>query len=76
MRDRLLGTTELVSIALSGVDGNAESLDGTVVEDTLSVILKYEGDIRKAQEELKSYLQARKRPEPEVKSADDKDLLH
>jgi MoxR-like ATPase len=55
---------------------NAESLDGTVVEDTLSVILKYEGDIRKAQEELKSYLQARKRPEPEVKVADDKDLLH
>ena len=44
--------------------------------DTLSVILKYEGDIRKAQEELKSYLQARKRPEPEVKPVDDKDLLH
>jgi MoxR-like ATPase len=53
---------------------NAESLDGAMVDDTLSVILKYEGDIRKAQEELKSYLQTRK--PPEAKAADDKDLLH
>jgi hypothetical protein len=45
-----------------------------MVDDTLSVILKYEGDIRKAQEELKSYLQTRK--PPEAKAADDKDLLH
>ena len=30
----------------------------TLVEDTLSTILKYEGDIRKAQDELKDYLRA------------------
>ena len=35
-----------------------------MVEDTLSAILKYEGDMRKAQDELKAYLQqsARRRP--------------
>ena len=55
---------------------NAESLDGEMIEDTLSVVLKYEGDIRKAQEELKSYLQTLKRPEPATKAGDDKDLLH
>jgi MoxR-like ATPase len=55
---------------------NAESLDGEMIEDTLSVVLKYEGDIRKAQEELKSYLQTLKRPEPATKVGDDKDLLH
>jgi MoxR-like ATPase len=55
---------------------NVETLDADTVEDTLSVILKYEGDIRKAQEELKSFLQARKPPAPEAKAGDDKDLLH
>ena len=37
---------------------NAEQLDEELVNDTLSTILKYEGDIRKAQDELKAYLQS------------------
>jgi MoxR-like ATPase len=40
---------------------NATQLDEQVVQDTLSVILKYEGDIRKAQSELKRLL-AQKAP--------------
>jgi MoxR-like ATPase len=35
---------------------NAERLDPALVENTLSVILKFEGDIQKAKEELKAYL--------------------
>lgn len=36
---------------------NANQLDEAMVEDTLTAILKYEGDMRKAQDELKAYLQ-------------------
>jgi MoxR-like ATPase len=36
---------------------NAKQLDESLVEDTLTAILKYEGDMRKAQDELKAYLQ-------------------
>jgi MoxR-like ATPase len=56
---------------------NAERLDEHLVNDTLSTILKYEGDIRKAQEELKDYLQKQraKSPTPTLLEAD-KDLLH
>lgn len=39
---------------------NAEQLDEAMIEDTLSTILKYEGDMRKAQDELKSFLQAQR----------------
>jgi MoxR-like ATPase len=54
---------------------NAERLDEALVNDTLSTVLKYEGDIRKAQDELKAYLQTqRTRSGPE--QGDDKDLLH
>lgn len=56
---------------------NAERLDEHLVNDTLNTILKYEGDIRKAQEELKDYLQKQKAklaPSPRLES--DKDLLH
>ena len=35
---------------------NAERLEPALVESTLSVILKFEGDIQKAKEELKAYL--------------------
>jgi len=35
---------------------NVEALDETLVNETLSLILKYEGDIKKAQEELKRFL--------------------
>ncbi|MEO8603823.1 MAG: MoxR family ATPase [bacterium] len=54
---------------------NASELDEATIEDTLSTILKYEGDIRKAQDELKQFLQTQK-PRPAAEPADDKDRLH
>ena len=41
---------------------NATELDERLVQDTLNVILKYEGDIRKAQAELGRLLE--RKPEP------------
>ncbi len=56
---------------------NAERLDEQVVNDTLNTILKYEGDIRKAQDELKDYLQKQKAKLPAATRVEgDKDLLH
>jgi MoxR-like ATPase len=58
---------------------NAKDLDEQMVEDSLSVILKYEGDIRKAQEELKGFLQRNRAAAPEAAGEggdDKKDLLH
>src|SRR5215470_12167945 len=52
---------------------NAQRLDEELVNDTLSAVLKYEGDIRKAQDELKAYLQSQR---ARVEPGDDKDLLH
>jgi MoxR-like ATPase len=54
---------------------NAERLDEELVNDTLSTVLKYEGDIRKAQDELKAYLQTQ-RARGGAEQGDDKDLLH
>ena len=54
---------------------NAERLDEQLVNDTLSAVLKYEGDIRKAQDELKVYLQTQ-RARGTAEQGDDKDLLH
>ncbi len=55
---------------------NVKTLDEQLVAETLSIILKYEGDIRKAQQELKEYveLQRAKQKTPRVQS--DKDVLH
>jgi MoxR-like ATPase len=56
---------------------NADRLDEQTVNDTLNTILKYEGDIRKAQDELKEYLQRQKAKLRSGQSAEsDKDLLH
>ncbi len=60
---------------------NVQSLDNALVDETLDTIVKYEGDIRKAQEELKEYLRKARtrRPgaeQPAGGSADDKDLLN
>jgi len=56
---------------------NANRLDQQTVEDTLNTILKYEGDIRKAQEELKDYLQKQKaKVAPAGVVESEKDLLH
>src|SRR5216684_3595144 len=35
---------------------NVQSLDHALVDETLDTIVKYEGDVRKAQEELKEYM--------------------
>jgi MoxR-like ATPase len=35
---------------------NVQNLDDALVDETLDTIVKYEGDVRKAQEELKEYL--------------------
>lgn len=55
---------------------NIHSLDEDLVRETLSAILKYEGDIRKAQDELRDFVakQKAKAKTPPVES--DKDLLH
>jgi MoxR-like ATPase len=56
---------------------NAERLDEHTVTDTLNTILKYEGDIRKAQDELKDYLQKQKAKRQDLGQVEsDEDLLH
>ena len=59
---------------------NADELTEEVVNDTLSVILKYEGDIRKAQDELNEFLRTSRPPaseEPASAATDaKKDMLH
>jgi MoxR-like ATPase len=57
---------------------NVHTLDDELVTSTLSVILKYEGDIRKAQQELKDFreLQRAKAKAPAGAAGSDKDVLH
>ena len=55
---------------------NVNSLDEQLVQDTLSTILKYEGDIRKAQEELRDFLVKQKAKAQTSPGDSDKDLLH
>ena len=50
---------------------NADSIDEDVVNDTLNVILKYEGDVAKAQNEL-SKLMERKAPAEEAAKPEEK----
>ena len=54
---------------------NVHRLDEELVDDTLSTILKYEGDIRKAQDELKAYVQKQK-ARAAGDGQDDKEFLH
>ena len=54
---------------------NLKSLDEALVQETLSTILKYEGDIRKAETELKTFLEKRKAKKAAGGDAD-KDALH
>src|SRR4029450_9386380 len=52
---------------------NVDTLEDELVQDTLSVVLKYEGDIRKAQQELKEHLELQR---AKLKRASgDKDVL-
>jgi len=58
---------------------NVASLDDALVADTLSVILKYEGDIRKGQQELKEHIALQKAKAAKAAATappSDKDVLH
>lgn len=55
---------------------NIHKLDHELVEETLSTLLKYEGDIRKAQKEMKEYLAERRAQTQSPVLQSDKDLLH
>ncbi len=55
---------------------NVHKLEEGVVNETLNTILKYEGDVRKAEAELKDYLQKKKAQTVEEAEQEDKDLLH
>ncbi len=58
---------------------NVKRLEDKLVEETLSALMKYEGDIRKAREEMKEYLADRKatlRSSQVERAESDKDLLH
>lgn len=55
---------------------NVESLDDVLVTDTLSTIVKYEADIRKAQQELKNYVEAQRQRTQQAAATADKDLLN
>ena len=54
---------------------NIKTLDNELVNETLDTIVKYEGDVRKAQEELKDYLR-KTRARRGAAAASDKDLLN
>ena len=54
---------------------NVKALADELVNETLSVLVKYEADIRKAQQELQSYL-AERRTMQGARPQDDKDHLH
>jgi MoxR-like ATPase len=53
---------------------NVDDLEDELVQETLSVVLKYEGDIRKAQQELKEHLELQRAKLK--RAAADKDILH
>jgi len=57
-----------------------QSLDNALVDETLDTIVKYEGDVRKAQEELKEYMRRvrarRGGTEPAATRSSDKDMLN
>jgi MoxR-like ATPase len=55
---------------------NVDSLDGDLVTETLNTVLKYEGDIRKAQQELRAYLDRKKAAVKPGAAEGDEDLLH
>jgi MoxR-like ATPase len=54
---------------------NIKQLDNELVEQTLSALMKYEADIRKAHQELKAYL-AEKQAQRPAAGGDEKDHLH
>ena len=61
---------------------NADELEDQIVSDTLNVILKYEGDVQKAQGELGRLIEKKtaeaqaKKPQPAPEAAAKKGILH
>ena len=55
---------------------NIKQLDSELVDQTLSALMKYEADIRKASQELKAYLAERKAQHGATPGRADKDHLH
>src|SRR5881409_2289036 len=55
---------------------NVQTMDEQLVTETLSTILKYEGDIRKAQQELKEYVELQRAKLKAPRAQSDKDVLH
>jgi len=55
---------------------NVHRLEEGLVDETLNTILKYEGDIRKAEAELKDFLHKQKAKAKTPAAQGDKDLLH
>ena len=56
---------------------NVKQLDEDLVEQTLSALMKYEADIRKANQELKAYLTEKKKAQQSRMTGEtDKDHLH
>src|SRR5947208_5871669 len=55
---------------------NVKTLDEQLVSETLSIILKYEGDIRKAQQELKEHVELQRAKLKTARLEGDKDVLH
>jgi uncharacterized protein YdiU (UPF0061 family) len=55
---------------------NVKQLDHELVEQTLSALMKYEADIRKAHQELKAYLAERKAQQSPLTGGSVKDHLH
>jgi len=53
---------------------NIKQLDHALVDETLSTLMKYEADVRKAHSELKAYLAEKQAQRPAA--ANDKDHLH
>jgi MoxR-like ATPase len=54
---------------------NIKQLDNELVDQTMSALMKYEADIRKAHQELKAYLAERKAQQGAA-GGSDKDHLH
>jgi hypothetical protein len=54
---------------------NIKQLDNELVDQTMSALMKYEADVRKAHQELKTYLAERKAQQGAAAGAD-KDHLH
>jgi MoxR-like ATPase len=55
---------------------NIKQLDNELAEQTLSTLMKYEADIRKAHQELKVYLAEKQAQRPIAAGASEKDHLH